>query len=113
MLSINDSLKGVWLAAFVAMLGVACTLGAKTPKTADDDLLRTSDTMTRFEVNGKIYYQALAPCCDKFNPLYDERGHYVCAPTGGYTGRGDGQCPELREVLGKAEGVLVKNPFRK
>lgn len=113
MVSITDSLRGVWLAGFVAILSMACTLSGKTPKAAEDDLLRTTETMTRYEVNGKVYYQALAPCCDQFNPLYDERGHFVCAPSGGYTGRGDGQCPDLREALGKADGVVVKNPFRK
>ena len=106
------SFKSLGLMAASAMLAMVCTMVGKTPPNAGDELLRSVETMARFEINGTVYYQAIAPCCDKFNPLYDERGRYVCAPTGGYTGRGDGQCPDLREALGKVNGVVVKNPFR-
>ena len=106
------SFKTLGLMATSAVLAMACAVVGKTPLNADDELLHSVETMTRFEINGTVYYQAIAPCCDKFNPLYDERGRYVCAPTGGYTGRGDGQCPDLREALGKVNGVVVKNPFR-
>lgn len=34
-----------------------------------------------------------APCCDRFNKLYDAEGRYICAPTGGFTGQGSGDCP--------------------
>ena len=37
-------------------------------------------------------YLATAPCCDLFNGLYDREGRYVCAPTGGFSGAGDGKC---------------------
>ena len=32
-------------------------------------------------------------CCDQFNPLYDADGRYICAPSGGFSGSGDGKCP--------------------
>ena len=48
---------------------------------------------------GKPAYLIASPCCDKFDYLYDTRGIIVCAPSGGFTGGGDGSCPE---VLGTA-----------
>jgi hypothetical protein len=44
---------------------------------------------------GSTYYYFTAPCCDQFNMLYDASCNYVCAPDGGFTGRGDGKCPEF------------------
>ena len=35
----------------------------------------------------------LAACCDIPSVLYDTAGTVVCAPDGGFTGRGDGRCP--------------------
>jgi hypothetical protein len=48
---------------------------------------------------GKPAYLIPSPCCDKFDYFYDARGVILCAPSGGFTGRGDGSCPE---VLGTA-----------
>jgi len=44
---------------------------------------------------GKPAYLIASPCCDKFDYLYDTRGIIVCAPSGGFTGRGDGSCPDI------------------
>ena len=41
---------------------------------------------------GKPAYLIPSPCCDKFDYLYDSRGVILCAPSGGFTGRGDGSC---------------------
>ena len=43
--------------------------------------------------DGRPIYLFTAPCCDQFNPLYDAEGRFICAPTGGFAGSGDGQCP--------------------
>ncbi len=43
-------------------------------------------------------------CCDQFNTLYDESCNRICAPSGGFTGRGDGRCRDFNQVakyLGK------------
>lgn len=48
---------------------------------------------------GNSAYLIPSPCCDKFDYFYDSRGVILCAPSGGFTGRGDGSCPE---VLGTA-----------
>jgi hypothetical protein len=44
---------------------------------------------------GNSAYLIPSPCCDKFDYFYDARGVIVCAPSGGFTGRGDGSCPEI------------------
>ena len=49
-----------------------------------------------FEVrhgDGVAYY-VQAGCCDQLDPLIDARGVLICYPTGGFTGRGDGKCPQ-------------------
>src|SRR5262245_14102405 len=48
------------------------------------------------QVTGKgIYadepvYLIPSPRCDKYDYFYDSRGVILCAPSGGFTGRGDG-----------------------
>ncbi len=49
--------------------------------------------VSKMEVDGKTYYGSSSGCCDQFYELYDEKCNYVCAPSGGLTGQGDGQCP--------------------
>lgn len=41
-----------------------------------------------------VYYIP-ADCCDQLNPLYDEFGKKICSPDGGFTGKGDGRCPDF------------------
>ncbi|MCX8478606.1 MAG: hypothetical protein ORN56_02310 [Chitinophagales bacterium] len=47
----------------------------------------------RYQYN-YVYYIP-ADCCDQLNPLYDEFGKKICAPDGGFTGKGDGRCPDF------------------
>ncbi len=46
----------------------------------------------RVRYMGKVAYLVTAPCCDRFNYLYDASGQALCAPTGGFAGHGDGRC---------------------
>ena len=43
--------------------------------------------------NGTSLYLLNSPCCDFVNYLYTADGKVFCAPSGGFTGRGDGKCP--------------------
>src|SRR5690349_3674772 len=54
----------------------------------------TSRVTSKSIYAGEPVYLIPSPCCDKFDYLYDSRGFIVCAPSGGFTGRGDGNCPE-------------------
>jgi hypothetical protein len=44
---------------------------------------------------GKRVFLFSSPCCDQFNTVYDENCKAVCAPSGGYSGKGDGKCPDF------------------
>lgn len=45
-----------------------------------------------YELEGKKVYAISADCCDRFTTVVDANCNYVCAPSGGFTGRGDGKC---------------------
>ena len=51
----------------------------------------------KWEDAGKTYYYSTADCCDQFSSLYDTHCDVVCAPDGGLTGTGDGNCPTFSE----------------
>jgi hypothetical protein len=48
----------------------------------------------RLEYKNEDMYLFVSPCCDQFNNLYDRSGTKICSPTGGITGRGDGNCSD-------------------
>lgn len=53
-------------------------------------------SITRYRYrDGSVYYVP-AKCCDQFSQLFDDQGQAICAPDGGYTGRGDGRCADFR-----------------
>ena len=49
----------------------------------------------RYEYNGQVVYFVPAQCCDMYSTLYDASGNVHCAPDGGFTGKGDGKCPDF------------------
>jgi hypothetical protein len=63
-------------------------LEAAPPKKAKSYIMQ-------YEYNGRLVYYIPADCCDQLNPLYDEKGNIICKPDGGFTGKGDGKCPDF------------------
>ena len=55
----------------------------------------------KWEDGENIYYYITADCCDQYNYLYDENCNVICAPDGGFTGNGDGNCPEFSSEIVK------------
>lgn len=45
-----------------------------------------------YKYGGKTVYLFSANCCDQYNVVYDSNCNYVCAPSGGMTGKGDRKC---------------------
>jgi hypothetical protein len=45
--------------------------------------------------NGEHVFLFTADCCDQFNMLYDGQCNKICAPSGGFTGRGDMKCSDF------------------
>ena len=49
----------------------------------------------KWKVDGETYYYITSDCCDQFNVLYSKNCDIICAPDGGFTGNGDGNCPDF------------------
>jgi len=59
----------------------------------------------QYNYQGVIVYLVPAPCCDKFNPLYNLDCEVICYPEGGITGKGDGKCNDFHN--GASDKKLV------
>ena len=46
---------------------------------------------------GQTVYYTPPQCCDQFSKLYATDCTVICAPDGGYTGTGDGRCPDFSQ----------------
>jgi len=57
-----------------------------------------------YRYNGKRVFLFSSNCCDQYNEAVDESCNYICAPSGGYTGKGDRKCTDFAE---KAELIRV------
>jgi hypothetical protein len=57
-----------------------------------------------YRYNGKRVFLFSSDCCDQFNQVVDEQCNYICAPSGGITGKGDRKCTDFAD---KAELVKV------
>ncbi len=51
----------------------------------------------QYTYNGKTVYLLMAGCCDQYNVVYDDECNYLCAPSGGLTGKGDRKCTDFNE----------------
>lgn len=59
----------------------------------------------QYDYNGQKVYYVTAPCCDQMNTLYDANCAVICHPDGGFTGKGDGKCPDFNAT--KSNEVLI------
>ncbi|MGC4035367.1 MAG: hypothetical protein QM764_05345 [Chitinophagaceae bacterium] len=48
-----------------------------------------------YEYKNQRVFLFSSNCCDQFIMLYDGSCNYICAPSGGFTGKGDGKCSEF------------------
>lgn len=51
--------------------------------------------VNEYTYEGKQVFLFSSPCCDQYNNLYDRGCNLICAPSGGYAGKGDNKCPEF------------------
>jgi hypothetical protein len=63
----------------------------------------------QYEYNGQAVYYVPPQCCDQFSKLYDGGGTVICAPDGGFTGQGDGKCPDFFPLRTK-EKLIWEDP---
>lgn len=59
----------------------------------------------QYKYLNKTVYYVIAQCCDQFNLLLDTNGKTICSPDGGFSGRGDGKCPDFRDE--RKNGKLI------
>ncbi|MAO64578.1 MAG: hypothetical protein CL666_06235 [Balneola sp.] len=51
----------------------------------------------QFTYKGQTVYYVPPYCCDIPGQLFNKEGDYICAPDGGFSGNGDGKCPDFFE----------------
>jgi hypothetical protein len=60
-----------------------------------DPVGNPAQSIWSYEYNGQVVYYIPPQCCDQYSMLYDTSGIAICAPDGGFTGKGDGKCPDF------------------
>ena len=92
--------------ASALLLGIAC---ASSPLTTEPvpgwlwSMIRSFERagsaapayVARYEYRDQRVYYVAPRCCDVPSFLYDSSGTVLCSPDGGFTGQGDGQCPDF------------------
>ena len=53
--------------------------------------------INEYQYEGKKVFLISANCCDQFITLVDENCNYLCAPSGGFTGKGDRKCTDFND----------------
>ena len=115
-----------WIRIFIGLTLTAFTLGScakldlekDVPKCVEnkiieikkEDIRNPPASVWEWKVDGKIYYYITSDCCDQFNFLYDDKCDEICAPDGGFSGNGDGNCPHFK---GSIEKTLIWEDDRK
>ena len=49
----------------------------------------------KYRYDGRAVYYVPPSCCDVPSMLFDADGQVLCGPDGGFTGKGDGRCPDF------------------
>ena len=49
----------------------------------------------KYRYDGRAVFYVPPSCCDVPSALYDADGKLLCGPDGGFTGKGDGRCPDF------------------
>jgi hypothetical protein len=99
----------IWILLFFLLI-LSCEksdIGKGVPKCINDmiddieneEVRNPPAKVWKWEVDGSTYYYITSDCCDFYNYLYDENCNVVCAPDGGFTGNGDGNCTFFIEQI--------------
>ncbi|WP_231403080.1 DUF6970 domain-containing protein [Hymenobacter guriensis] len=81
----DTTARPAWLQKRIAELGA--TEKPQNPKAR----------ILSYRLDGQLVYYFNAPCCDQYSTLYSAKGTVLCRPDGGFTGRGDGKCPDFEK----------------
>ena len=70
-------------------------LNTKIESMAENPSEGVPQSITRYHYKGQTVYYMVAPCCDKFNIVFDSACFVLGYPDGGFTGKGDGKMPDF------------------
>ncbi len=48
--------------------------------------------VNEYSFEGEVVYLFTSNCCDQYDSLYSKDCNFICAPSGGFTAKGDGKC---------------------
>jgi hypothetical protein len=57
----------------------------------------TPQEIWKYQYKKETVYLVIPACCDKYISLYSSNCNFICAPSGGFTGKGDGKCPNFND----------------
>jgi hypothetical protein len=112
----------VFVAAVVCLVGLGCSkhnnqgslksvpecIGQKIQEIKSQPKWNPPAEVNEYEYQGKRVYLFSSNCCDQYNVAYDKNCTPVCAPSGGFTGGGDGLCKNFFEEA-KHIGLVWKD----
>ena len=64
-------------------------------KFQNEPVANPPESLWRYDYYGQTVFYIPPQCCDQYSQLLDASGKVICAPEGGFTGRGDGRCPDF------------------
>ncbi len=94
---------------------ISFCLREKIQKMTVDISEGTPLSITQFTYHGQIVYYMVAPCCDKFNIVFDSVCNVMGYPDGGFTGRGDGKMLDFAKeatepkVIWEGKNIVKEN----
>ncbi|MBW8888206.1 MAG: hypothetical protein JF616_10665 [Fibrobacteres bacterium] len=62
-----------------------------------------------FDHGGSKVYLVSSDCCDQYDSLFDANQRYICAPSGGLGGLGDGKCDAVFDEHSAGRKVVWKD----
>jgi hypothetical protein len=98
------------LLLFVFLMSVACARSPVAPNSTESvpvwltalthqleaqPVANPPTFIARYDYKGQSVYFLPQQCCDIMGALYREDGSVMCHPDGGFSGSGDGQCPDF------------------
>ena len=86
----------------------AC-IQAKIDEIKNQNVWNPPAEVHEYSYQGKRVFYFTSNCCDQYNVVYDEECHYLCAPSGGITGRGDNKCPDFNSTAHEVR-LVWKDP---
>lgn len=81
--------------------GLPSCIASKIEDIKNEPIRNPPAEVWKWEADGNTYFYFNSPCCDQFNYLYNNKCDTICAPDGGFTGKGDQNCPDFGKDLKK------------